>query len=111
MVIVCAWCQEYMGCKEPFDERSVSHGICPGCSDRETLGDAPVLVVSRERAETIPMLHSLLRGAPEVAVVVDRRAGERRRGNGKGNGCFRNPIETLDRRSTERRRSPTFYLV
>jgi hypothetical protein len=113
MVIVCAWCQKYMGCKEPFDEASVSHGICPECSDREALEDAPVLVVSRERAETIPMLHSLLRGAPEIAIVVDRRGAERRRGNGKGNGNGRvhDPAEWPDRRSTERRRTPTFYLV
>ena len=111
MVIVCAWCQGYTGYREPLHEHAASHVICRDCSDREALADAPVLVVSRERAETIPMLHSLLRGAPEIAIVVDRRAGKRRRGDGKGNGDARCPAEDVDRRSAERRRTPTFYLV
>jgi len=111
MITICAWCQKYMGSKEPLHDHTVSHGICPDCSDREALGNAPVLVVSRDRARTIPMLHTLLRGAPEIAIVVDRRAGERRGGNGKGNGSSRLALAAPDRRATQRRRTPTFYLV
>ncbi len=78
MVTVCAWCQQYMGSKEPLHNPAVSHGICNDCVERGPLDDAPVLVVSRDRVEAIPVLQTLLRGAPEIAIVVDRRANERR---------------------------------
>ena len=84
MVTVCAWCQKYMGSKEPLHNPGVSHGICDDCIERESLGGAPVLVVSRDRRSAIPMLQTLLRGAPEIAIVVDRRSHERRGGNGRG---------------------------
>jgi len=110
MVTVCAWCQKYMGSKEPLHDPAVSHGICGDCIERESLDDAPVLVVSRGRAEAIPMLQTLLRGAPEIAIVVDRRASERR-GDG-GNGRDHGPVAYVaDRRATHRRRTPSFYLV
>jgi hypothetical protein len=87
----------------------VSHGICEACVEREPLHGAPVLVVSRDRVEAIPVLQSLLRGAPEIAIVVDRRASSRRRGNGNGHG---RPLACLaDRRAADRRRTPSFYLV
>ena len=94
MVIVCAWCQKYMGSKEPFHDPGVSHGICDDCIDRQSLDDAPVLVVSRDRQAAIPVLQTLLRGAPEIRVVVDRRLAS-----------------VAERRASERRRAPSFYLV
>jgi hypothetical protein len=111
MVTVCAWCQKYMGSKEPFANPAVSHGICGDCVERDSLGEAPVLVVSRERVEAIPMLQSLLRGAPEIAIVVDRRGGERRRGDGRGEGHGRPVAWAADRRALDRRRAPSFFLV
>jgi hypothetical protein len=111
MVTVCAWCQKYMGSKEPLHDPAVSHGICGDCIERESLDEAPVLVVSRGRAEAIPMLQSLLGGAPEIAIVVDRRASERRGGNGKGEEHGRPVAYVADRRATNRRRVPSFYLV
>lgn len=111
MVTVCAWCQKYMGSKEPLHDPAVSHGICGDCIERESLDDAPVLVVSPGRAEAIPMLQSLLRGAPEIAIVVDRRASERRGGNGKGRDHGRPVAYVSDRRAANRRRTPSFYLV
>jgi hypothetical protein len=111
MVKVCAWCEKYMGSQEPLHNPDVSHGICDECVERESLGGAPVLVVRRDRSSAIPMLQTLLRGAPEIAIVVDRRAEERRRANGKGNG-HGHPIGWVsDRRATDRRRRPSFYLV
>ncbi len=114
MITVCAWCQKYMGSKEPLHDPAVSHGICGACVARESLDEAPVLVVSPGRAEAIPMLQSLLRGAPEIAIVVDRRATDRRGGNG-GNGRGKDhgwPVAYVaDRRAENRRRSPSFYLV
>ncbi len=111
MVTVCAWCQKYMGSKEPLHNPGVSHGICDDCIERESLGGAPVLVVSRDRCSAIPMLQTLLRGAPEIAIVVDRRSDERRGGNGRGNGHGRPIAWVSDRRATDRRRRPSFYLV
>ena len=111
MVTVCAWCQKYMGSVEPFHNPDVSHGICDECVERDPLDDAPVLVVSRDRTGAIPMLQTLLRGAPEILIVVDRRGAERRGVDGKGEGDGRPVAYVSDRRGTDRRRVPSFYLV
>ena len=124
MVTVCAWCQKYMGSKEPLHDPAVSHGICSACVERQNLGGAPVVVVSPGRAATIPLLKTLLRGAPDVSIVVDRRNGERRNGNGNGNGHGNGNGKANDRpsedngnaaqperRSDARRRSSGLYLV
>jgi hypothetical protein len=79
MVTVCAWCQKFLGLKEPLSQVDVSHGICPACSARQQVEDFPVLVVSRSRADTVPILQGLLGGAPEIKIVVDRRHNDRRR--------------------------------
>ncbi|HSD67276.1 MAG TPA: hypothetical protein VLF95_11275, partial [Vicinamibacteria bacterium] len=107
----CAWCQKYMGSKEPLHDPAVTHGICTECMELHTLDAPPVLVVSRGRAEAVPMLQSLLRGAPEVAIVVDRRADERRAGDGEGGGGGRPVACVDDRRAAGPRRVPSFYLV
>jgi hypothetical protein len=78
MVTVCAWCQRFMGFKGPLSQADVSHGICSTCSARQRIDDFPVLVVSRARAETLPVLEGLLMGTPEIRVVVDRRKDDRR---------------------------------
>ena len=78
MVTVCAWCQKYMGTKDPLHDPTVTHGICAICALRQQLGVMPTLVISREHAETLPVFQSLLTGVPEIPVVVDRRQGERR---------------------------------
>jgi hypothetical protein len=80
MVTVCAWCQRFLGLKEPFTQGDVSHGICPTCSARQRLEDVPTLVVSRSRVDTVPILEGLLTGTPEIRIVVDRRLSDRRRG-------------------------------
>jgi hypothetical protein len=79
MITVCAWCQKFLGVKEPLSQADVSHGICPACSARQHIEDFPVLVVSRSRVDTLPVLESLLQGTPEIRVVVDRRVNDRRR--------------------------------
>ncbi len=78
MVTVCAWCQRYMGTKDPLDDPTVTHGICGTCALRQQIGEMPTLVIAREHAETLPLFQSLLTGVPEIRVVVDRRQGERR---------------------------------
>ncbi len=80
MVTVCAWCQRFLGSKEPFTDPSLTHGICKTCALRHQIGgSSPTLVVSRDRADALPFLTGLLNGMPEIRVVVDRRQGERRR--------------------------------
>jgi hypothetical protein len=79
MVTVCAWCQKFLGLKEPLSHSDISHGICSVCSARQNIDDFPVLVVSRSRVDTVPVLEGLLKGTPEIRIVVDRRTNERRR--------------------------------
>ena len=77
MVCVCAWCERYLGIKEPLDSLEVTHGICSVCKSRQQLGELPTLVVSRRHADARPILESLLRGT-EIPIVVDRRVYDRR---------------------------------
>lgn len=80
MVTICAWCQRYLGTKEPVADPSLTHGICKMCALRQQFADdVPTLVVSRERAGTVPFLQGLLHGMPEIRVIIDRREGDRRR--------------------------------
>ena len=68
-----------------------------------------MLVVSPGRARAIPMLKTLLRGAPEIAIVVDRRGRDRR---GECEADHGRPVAyVVDRRATDRRRAPSLYLV
>jgi hypothetical protein len=98
-----------MGSMEPYLDPAISHGICGDCVERDSLDDAPVLVVSPGRARVIPMLQTLLRGAPEIAIVVDRRGGERR---GEGENAGGRPVAyVVDRRASDRRRAPSLYLI
>jgi hypothetical protein len=108
MVTVCAWCQKYMGSMEPMQDATISHGICRECVERESLDGTPVLVVSRGRAKMIPVLRTLLRGAPEIAIVVDRRARERRMSEAEHG---RPVAYVVDRRATDRRRAASLYLI
>ena len=73
MITVCAWCQRFLGSKEPLSQADVSHGICSACSARQQIDDFPVLVVSRRRTDTVPVLAGLLQSSPEIKIVVDRR--------------------------------------
>jgi len=110
MVTVCGWCQKYMGSMEPLQETRISHGICDECIERDSLEDTPVLVVSPGRARAIPVLKTLLRGAPEIAIVIDRRGRERR--GDRGDSDHGRPVAyVVDRRETDRRRAPSLYLV
>lgn len=105
MVTVCAWCQKYMGTKDPPDDPTVTHGICPTCALRQQLGEMPTLVIAKEHAESLPVFQSLLTGVPEIRVVVDRRLGERR--------IEPPPSEEQyeQRRTNERRQNIRLFLV
>ena len=34
MIRFCKWCEQYMGEKAPFDDKSITHGICVECAER-----------------------------------------------------------------------------
>jgi hypothetical protein len=78
MVTVCAWCEKFLGLKDPKESAEITHGICAACAARQSL-EAATVVISRRRAETLPIFEELLRAVPEIRVVVDRRFDERRR--------------------------------
>lgn len=56
MVTVCAWCQKYMGSREPLGEAKVSHGICDACLERESRPVQPARSAGREPAGAAPGL-------------------------------------------------------
>jgi hypothetical protein len=77
-ISVCAWCDRYLGVRNPEDAAVVSHGICRPCATRYRWIDTPILVVSRKRAVLAPVLEEVMRGASILPVVVDRRLRDRR---------------------------------
>jgi hypothetical protein len=110
MVTICAWCQRYLGTKEPLADPSVTHGICKTCALRQQLGGSPTLVISRERAEALPFLTGLLNGMPEIRVIVDRRRGERRRSS-LAEQVREEPAESAERRLAQERRQQLGLVV
>src|SRR5437870_1438276 len=78
VVSVCAWCERFLGIKEPKSDSTITHGICRTCFARQTWTETPVLVVSRERQHLVPILEEMMRGIPEIRLVVDRRRQDRR---------------------------------
>jgi hypothetical protein len=103
MITVCAWCQKYMGAKEPHSDSAVTHGICDTCALRQQIGNMPTLVIAKQRAETLPVFQALLTGTPAIRVVVDRREGERRR--------LAEIAEAERRARTDRRLGQSLYLA
>ena len=95
MRVVCAWCKQegrdaLLGECEPVDDKTETHGICARHSKKlvEQLPSVSfpgirVLFVVR-RAETVLYDHLTRSFAalPDVTVMLDRRAGERRRSPG-----------------------------
>ena len=79
MVTVCAWCQKFLATKDPTGFLAVTHGICPTCASRQRIGEMPTLVITRKWEHTLPLMTALLRGTPEIRVVVDRRVTRRRK--------------------------------
>lgn len=47
---ICAWCQKDMGEIEPFEDKSITHGICPECKEQFFAG-CPVKKFTQKDAE------------------------------------------------------------
>jgi hypothetical protein len=109
MVRVCAWCHRYLGIKHSH-QGGISHGICAPCAARQHWKEIPVLVVSPELKHVVPVLQELLRGEPEIRIVLERRSGDRR-----SSGERRKSQEATASRRTDRRGAPgsrrRLYLV
>jgi len=41
VIVICGWCKELLGEKEPFEDVSITHGICPDCMAEELVKDQP----------------------------------------------------------------------
>ncbi len=72
-----------MGVVFPLEDLSTTHGMCPRCFERmrrEQLGPRPhvLIVVRHNQAAMRQHLLNAFHGLPGVAVVPDRRQGERR---------------------------------
>jgi hypothetical protein len=77
-ISVCAWCDRYLGVRNPHDAELISHGICRPCATRYRWMDTPILVVSRKRASLAPVIEEVMRGASILPIVIDRRLHDRR---------------------------------
>jgi len=91
MRIVCAWCKDeglnsVLGEREPVSDTTDTHGICARHSDKllEQLpsGSFPgiriLFVVRVTEAAVYDHLTQAFAGFPDIAVITDRRKGERR---------------------------------
>jgi len=48
MKIVCAWCKKDMGEKPPYEDKSVTHSICPECKAKHFPGEEKPIVSEAE---------------------------------------------------------------
>ena len=112
MKVICAWCKQegrsgMLGQREPIDDTTETHGVCAVHSERllEQLpspafpGIRLLLVVRRTETALYDHLTRSLGALPDVAVILDRRHGERRQAAGE--------VATERRRADRRiRKSP-----
>ena len=119
---ICAWCGKEVGAEvsgeaprterdaanplqvnpqredtERVENQETTSTICPDCAERLTTYRKPVLVVSQEWARMYDQLVEMLKGQPEIEVILDRR------GIGSGN-------DGVDWSEQERRRPESLVL-
>ena len=91
MKILCAWCHPegkpaYLGEREPLENPGPTHGVCASHKEQlleslpsRSFPDAELLiVVGRNYIALYEHLQRWFVGAPDVKVLVDRRATDRR---------------------------------
>ena len=97
MRVVCAWCYRegqpgYLGEREPLDNPETTHGICARhraevleALPSQSFPDAELLIVVRRgNLELYEDIVRMLAGLARVAVIVDRRVGDRRAAPAQG---------------------------
>lgn len=58
---------------KPSEDSEVTSTICPRCAEAFAAYRNPVLVVSREWARMYEDLVEMLKGRPDIKIVIDRR--------------------------------------
>lgn len=43
MIVKCGWCPKVLDEKEPFEDKSVTHGICISCAEKFRLSFAETM--------------------------------------------------------------------
>jgi len=92
MKVACAWCERdgvpaFMGEREPLDDPSVTHGICPrhltlvlGTLPSRSFPGVELLVIVRASDRALfEHLRWATSGVPDIRAIMERRRGERRR--------------------------------
>ena len=108
----CAWCGRDLGVKEttgsrkgqpgtsggakaergnPSEDSEVTSTICPRCAEAFAAYRNPVLVVSREGARMYEDLVEMLKGRPEIQIVIDRRRSAAERDGKDGKDGWKGP--------------------
>ena len=65
----CAYCQRYLGEQAPFDDHVLTHGICEGCDQRNSLGDVALVDGIRPIAAFYSDVMSIARTGEQPAVT------------------------------------------
>lgn len=77
MIRWCAYCQNYLGECEPFDDFNLSHGICRECSDKDISGKGDAVARVRPLMEFFKKLRGEVRNGitPDPAGWVKQASG------------------------------------
>jgi hypothetical protein len=91
MHLLCAWCRSegkpgYLGLREPLENPGLTHGVCAGHKEQllesipsRSFPETELLIVVRPNYMALyEHLQRWVLGAPDVKVLVDRRAADRR---------------------------------
>jgi hypothetical protein len=81
---ICVWCGTDLAAGSASNDPEPPSTICRRCADDLAAYRKPVLVVSQDWARMYDQLVELMRGQPEIQVILDRRqpakAGEGTKG-------------------------------
>ncbi len=102
MIVACRYCERPLPSTALDDD--AWDATCALCAAFKGCDLAAVLVVSRPLARSAPAFEELLRGVPNVRVIVDRRVGHTRRPAGES-------FPVVERRHSDRRRGTGLMLA
>jgi len=63
MKIVCSWCGKDMGEKPPYEDKGITHTICPECYEKVTGKPYPITGISDGTVSMGAVIFSLLAAA------------------------------------------------
>ncbi len=77
MIIICAWCGEYLGENGAKNEEVVTHGICPECRSR-TLAENDQTVLAPPSDQPISTLSDIFKIPPLMGPTKENRQKKQR---------------------------------